>query len=178
MSGVTIVATVTGLEAVAARIGRLASLPRARLLDALGALGETQTKRRIASEKTSPGGVAWKKRYGARNATYSREKGFHYVDWPHPLMEKDRHLHGSIHHVVQGASSVRWGSGLIYAAIHQMGGEIRPVNAPALAFPSADGEMIFAQKVTIPARPYLGVSAANAAQMERLALSFIGSELG
>ena len=87
-------------------------------------------------------------------------------------------LNASIHHVVEGSHAVRWGSGLIYAAIHQLGGTIVPKAAKALVFTGADGSLVFAQKVTIPARPYLGVSAANAAQMERLALSFIGSQLG
>lgn len=160
MTGVTIVATVTGLDAVAARIGRLASFPRARLLDALGALGETQTKRRIASEKTSPDGAAWKPNRAGTST-----------------LVQSGHLRDSQHHVVEGSHAVRWGSGLIYAAIHQFGGTIVPKQAAALVWTGADGNLVFAQKVTIPARPYLGISAANARQMERLALSFIGSQL-
>ncbi len=161
MSGVTIVAQVSGLEAVAQRIGRLNSFPRARLLDALGALGETQTKKRIASEKTSPSGAAWKPNRAGTS-----------------ILQREGHLRDSVHHVVEGSHAVRWGSGLVYAAIHQTGGTIVPRSAKALVFTGPDGNLVFAQKVRIPARPYLGVSAANARQMERLALSFIGSQLG
>lgn len=41
----------------------------------------------------------------------------------------------------------------IYGAIHQFGGVIRPKNARALAF-QLGGRMVFAQKVTIPPRPF------------------------
>jgi len=49
------------------------------------------------------------------------------------------------------------GSNLIYSAIHQFGGVIRPVHARALVFRLASGEMVVTQKVTMPARPYLGL---------------------
>lgn len=47
------------------------------------------------------------------------------------------------------------GTNLRQARIHQFGGTIRPKKAKVLAFPGPDGELIFAKKVTIPARPYL-----------------------
>lgn len=160
MSGVTIQVTTVGLDQVASRLGRLGSLPRALILDKLGALGETQTKRRIASEKTAPSGAAW-----PANRTGTS------------ILVRDGHLRDSIHHVTQGDAAVRWGSGLIYAAIHQVGGTIRPVRARALVFQGADGGLIFARAVTIPARPYLGISAANAAQIERHLVTMVGQYL-
>lgn len=46
------------------------------------------------------------------------------------------------------------GTNLIYAAIHEFGGVIRPINGPFLVF-EIDGQVIRARKVTIPARPYM-----------------------
>jgi len=46
------------------------------------------------------------------------------------------------------------GTNLIYAAIHEFGGEIRPVNARALVF-EIDGKTVVTQLVRMPARPYL-----------------------
>lgn len=50
------------------------------------------------------------------------------------------------------------GSKKPYAAIHQFGGTIRPKNGPHLIFRTVHG-LAFAKSVTIPARPYLGISA-------------------
>lgn len=44
-----------------------------------------------------------------------------------------------------------------YAAIHQFGGTIEPVNADALVFKGPDGKPIFAKKVTMPPRPFYPV---------------------
>lgn len=157
MTGVKIEVVATGFDALASRIGRLGSFNRALVLDALGALGENQTKRRIAHEKTSPDGAAW-----PPNRTGTS------------ILVRDGHLRDSIHHVVEGEHAVRWGSGLIYAAIHQVGGTIRPVNARKLVFQGVDG-LVFADQVTIPARPYLGISPANAVQIERRLIAYIGT---
>lgn len=58
-----------------------------------------------------------------------------------------------------GSDHVEVGSDLIYAAVHQMGATIRPVNAAALRFSLPGGlGIVHAKEVIIPARPYLGVS--------------------
>lgn len=71
------------------------------------------------------------------------------------------------------AHSVRVGSNRVYAAAQQFGAVIRPVNAPALAFflgsvrigprggRHLTKHLVLAQKVTIPARPYLGFGPAD-----------------
>lgn len=53
------------------------------------------------------------------------------------------------------AHEVRIGSNKVYAAIHQFGGTIVPKQAKTLVFPLGK-KLVFAKKVTIPARPYLG----------------------
>ena len=50
------------------------------------------------------------------------------------------------------------GSNLPYARIHQLGGVIVPKKAKKLVFKGSDGATRAVDKVTIPARPYLGVS--------------------
>ena len=50
------------------------------------------------------------------------------------------------------------GSNLAYARIHQEGGIITPKNAKKLVFTGRGGKKVAVDKVTIPARPYLGVS--------------------
>jgi phage virion morphogenesis protein len=59
-----------------------------------------------------------------------------------------------------GAASVEVGSNKVYAAIHQFGGTIRPKDARAPVF-ELGGRTIHAKSVRIPARPYLGFSAAD-----------------
>lgn len=45
-------------------------------------------------------------------------------------------------------------SGLVYAPVHEFGATIRPRRARALRF-FVGGQLVFARKVTIPARPYV-----------------------
>jgi phage virion morphogenesis protein len=66
-------------------------------------------------------------------------------------------LQGSITFDVAG-DAVAVGSNKVYAAIHQFGGVIKAKKAPFLVFRTTAG-LAFAKQVTIPARPYLGLSA-------------------
>ncbi len=50
---------------------------------------------------------------------------------------------------------VRVGTNVAYAAIHQFGGKIKPRGGRALFFPGASHPV---SSVTIPARPFLGIS--------------------
>ena len=52
---------------------------------------------------------------------------------------------------------LRVGTNKVYAAVHQFGGTIRPRAAPRLAFRLGQ-RLVFAGTVTIPARPFLGIS--------------------
>lgn len=55
-------------------------------------------------------------------------------------------------------NTVYVGTNLEYARIHQLGGEIKPKNKKALKFPVGKDKWATVQKVTMPARPYLGIS--------------------
>lgn len=158
MSGVRIEVTAQGLEQVMRRIAGLADLNRAVLLDQLGGLVETQTKKRIADEKRSPDGEPWKPNIEGTS-----------------ILFREGYLLGSFHYVAD-ANEVRIGSGLVYAAIHQFGGTIVPKKAKTLAF-TLKGKTVFATRVAMPARPYLGVNAENAAEIERSIIGTLGRAL-
>ena len=64
-------------------------------------------------------------------------------------------------------ATLQIGTNKLYGAIHQFGGTIEPKAYPALVF-RIDGKLCFARKVTIPARPYLGVSAEDRAEIPLL----------
>jgi len=118
-----------------------------QLVQALSRLGVRQTKRRIESEKTSPDGARWAPTRQGRGALFVR----------------GRHLAASIRGAATGNKAI-WGTGWIGARVHQFGAIIVPVQAKALVF-EIGGRKVFAQKVVIPARPYIGVSQANAEEI-------------
>ena len=59
-----------------------------------------------------------------------------------------------------GGATVQIGTNKVYGAIHQFGGTIRPKNAKGLLFFRTPGGQVWgaAKQVTIPARPFLGIS--------------------
>lgn len=126
-------------------LGRLAHAveDRASLLDVLGQTLETATTDRFDREE-APDGTAWDKSIRAREEAGKtlNDQGF---------------LKGLITHNVRG-DTVEVGTNLIYGGVHQFGATIRPKNGQALKF-FLPGGLTFAKEVTIPARPYLGISA-------------------
>ncbi|MBB4302350.1 phage gpG-like protein [Rhodobium orientis] len=159
MTGAAVTITETGLSEAVAAIDGIAHLPEHKVLDTIGRLVQEQTRRRITSEKTSPDGAAWKENY-ART----------------PILEQSGALADSIDYAVDG-SSVMIGSGLVYAAIHQFGGVIKPRYGDALKFwfqVGANVDFVIAKQVTMPARPYLGVSEDNKAEILEAVTDWIG----
>lgn len=74
-------------------------------------------------------------------------------------------------------NSVEWGSNLIYAAPHQFGATITPKTAERLTFQLGDGGWISAKKVTLPARPFLGINSENLAEFAQIYLRYVGGPL-
>ena len=68
----------------------------------------------------------------------------------------------------------------VYGAVHQFGAEIRANNPSGLlVFRTARGRVFgVARHVTIPARPYLGLSAADRTAMGRVVTSFYRRAIG
>jgi phage virion morphogenesis protein len=112
------------------------------LMDEVGMILVGSTTRRFETGE-GPDGKPWEK-----SARAKTEGG--------KTLLQDGHLRDSITYDASGRT-VTVGSNRIYAAIHQFGGVIVPKNAKALAF-QAGGGLVVVSKVTMPARPYLGVN--------------------
>ena len=111
-------------------------------MSAIGSFLETITRERFQSGQ-APDGTAWKPSLRAL------------ITGGKTLLDTGR-LVGSI---VSEATdrSVEVGTNVIYAAIHQFGGTIRG-KAGKLQFRLANGQFVTKDAVTMPARPFLGVS--------------------
>ena len=115
------------------------------MMDSIGAVLEAGVQQRFI-DAAAPDGTPWveslRAQLGARGGKTLTDTG---------------RLQASITRVVSD-SAVAVGTNVIYGAIHQFGGTIVPKTAKALAFTLANGDSVVTQKVTLPARPYLGVS--------------------
>lgn len=95
------------------RIEKLAKPDLGELSLLLAAEGESQTRRRISQEKSSPDGTAWDAWSSAYEQT--RHSG-------HSLLENEGDLVDSIISGVDGIDAI-WGSNLVYAAAQNFGYE-------------------------------------------------------
>jgi len=144
-AGVTLTLEAHELGAVERRLAlAIEAIAKPRvLMDRVGAVLEASTRHRFRQGQ-SPEGTPWKPsvRASTRGGT--------------TLIDKGR-LRDSITHDADDAKAVV-GSNLIYAAIHQVGGVIRAKGGGFLKFniPGVGWRQV--RQVTIPARPYLGVS--------------------
>lgn len=115
------------------------------LMDMIGSALINGARTRIAETNVDPDGVPWPKSFRVLSGQGGK------------TLHDTGMLLGSITEE-PGPREVTVGSALIYAGVHQAGATIRPVNAGALYFTLADGTKVVAGEVTIPARPYLGIS--------------------
>ena len=136
-----------------------------QMWQAIGRAMVDSTRRRFDAG-AGPGGVAWKP---SRRATSGEGKTLIGLGMAGGLM-------GSIAYEAD-EGGVRWGSNMIHARIHQLGGVIKPKNGKSLVFKLGD-RTIFAASVTIPARPYLGVDAEDEAMIEDIAADAIDAAFG
>ncbi len=141
------------------------------LLDGIGARLETGVAERFARE-TGPDGVAWTP---SRRARKSGGK----------TLTKTARLRRSITRAVR-AREVLVGSNVVYAAIHQFGGDIRQkARGQRLLIDDERGGFVSprarkgglqrivdaaipARDISLPARPFLGVSEADRAALARI----------
>lgn len=144
MSSVGLRFDLSGLPQLAERVARLGRADRSALLDDLGAEVASQTQRRISEEKRGPDGERWP----AWSASYARTRHGN-----QSLLVASGNLLDTITHVVSG-ERVEIGSNLVYAAAHQFGLDSSVVSSR--------------RRVSIPARPYLGLSGNNEADLEAL----------
>ncbi|MBB3461981.1 phage virion morphogenesis protein [Rhizobium sp. BK377] len=143
MSGISLVIDADDFDAALAKLAPIFDFDGSELMSAIGALGESQTRRRISEEKTAPDGTPWKENLEGGSI----------------LVETGQHLLASIAWS-SSADEAEWGSTWEWAHVHQDGMTIVPKNAKALVF-SIGGKVVHAKKVTIPARAFLGLSEDN-----------------
>lgn len=144
-----------GGELALGKLSRLVDLPRDELLDGLGAILESQHRRRIEEEHTTPA--------GARFAPVQRGGT--------PLYNTGNNLRDAFAYRVSDPE-VRLTNNFIGAALLHSGGKVTAKNAQALRF-FAGGKTVFARSVTIPARPFMGISAANQDEIREAVEGFI-----
>lgn len=145
------------------------------LMPRLGEYLQGSTQKRFKTQ-TAPDGTPWaplQKRY-ARRKRYNKDK----------VLTLRGYLRSYIHYQAS-ADSVEVGSNQKYAAIHQFGGEIdMPERQATVRYRSVAGKVLFAGKkhkratersvtipvhfVKIPARPFLGLSAEDDREIQRI----------
>lgn len=139
----TVTLKIEGDVALGQALSRLTDNQQRRdLMDQIAAYGVSSTQQRFLDEK-GPDGTPWEQSRRAKKTGGKtlRDKG---------------HLVGSLTGAAT-TSTAAWGTNKIQAAIHQFGGIIRPKRAKALAFAGING-LVVTKKVTMPARPYLGIN--------------------
>lgn len=92
----------------------------------------------------SPDGVPWQ----ALSPWYQESK----AKQKDKILTLDGNLRSTLHWQIKG-NTLLFGTNLVYGAIHQYGGTIKPVTAKAL---NVGGRPV--KQVVIPARPWLGIS--------------------
>lgn len=144
-AGVSMTVDTVDLGDVGKRLAAIVNLTAkpSKLMKAIGASLESSTKRRFRSN-VGPDGAPWKPSVRAR------------LKGGRTLFEHG-HLRDSITSDGDDEKAVV-GTNLIYGPIHQFGGVIRPKTASALTFNIPGVGWRRVAKVTIPARPYLGIS--------------------
>jgi phage gpG-like protein len=148
--GVKIEVDGADLARVNALVTGLAEFDAAPLVAEICSLGESQTRKRIESGGPGPDGEAWPAN----------------LEGTPILFRTGRHLHDAIASSA-GGDAGEWGCAWEFAHVHQEGAVITPQAAERLSF-VIGGKRVFAKKVTIPARPFVGVSTENAREIEEL----------
>lgn len=129
------------------------------LMADIGALGVQTTQDRFSLTNRAPDGAPWKPSMRAE-----AEGG--------KTLEKSTRLRDSIDFEV-GPRRVVWGTNVSYGRIHQTGGVIRPKSGKALKFSLPGGGFAVVSKVTMPARPYLGISREDAEDIRALGVAYL-----
>lgn len=136
------------LREIASRVSNLSPI-----LKAIGDRMVEQTKRRFEAGGPAPDESPWQP---SKSQNPKRIR----------TLTVSGHLRDSIRCQLIGSNTVAIGTNRVYAAIHQFGGKtaahiIRPRNKKALKTPYGLFKKVNHPGSVIPARPFLGLSAAN-----------------
>ncbi len=156
MDGVRIIATPEGLDQLNIALGRLVALgvrPRP-LWQAVAQYGESSTRLRFRKQ-IGPDGARWKPSHRAM------------ASGPGRTLIKTSRLLRSITNRADD-SGAEWGTNVIYARPQQFGAVIK-AKGKALRFRVPGGGFVTVKKVTLPARPFLGVNEEDGREIVALA---------
>ncbi|WP_332117253.1 phage virion morphogenesis protein [Azorhizobium caulinodans] len=169
MSGATLETRVVGTAAI--RAFQRLSLVMANTTPVMRAIGTgliegTHTR---FEKAVDPDGTAW----APLNPAYEAiKKG--------PGILRESAMRGGLMgSITQRAThnTVEVGTNKIHAAVHQFGATITPQNAPHLRFRMGAG-FVQTNSVTIPARPFLGVSAEDGRMIEEVMVDALDRAVG
>lgn len=145
------------------------------MMEIAGGIFENSTRNRFHTER-GPGGIpwppTWKQKVGAVGP-YGPAKNSKTLQDSGLLLGSIRSNVGDrfVETGVDGRSrSAR------YARVHQEGRTIRPRNAKALAFVGADGHFRMVQKVTIPARPFMGIDQQDVTDLREAFVDYLEAQ--
>ena len=162
MAGVAVVFEAHELAELGRAMRALSQAQLGPLMDRIADVGESETRKRIEDGGPAPDGTDWPERHPDYES-------------PHPLLNLGGGLVDSIESDADESTAL-WGSSLVYARIHQLGGTIVPRNASALVFTLGDAT-VTARSVTIPARPYLGYGAPEREHVEDVVEAWLEESL-
>ncbi len=155
MSTLQIEVDLAGFVQVEQIIARLNPFQGETLLEALARLIRESTRERILAGGPAPDGSAWKPNRAGLT----------------PILHRSGALARSIDYAVAGTRAII-GSGLVYARIHQEGGVIVPKSASALVF-QVGNQVYRVKKVTMPARPYIGLSGEDRSELVQTVAAYL-----
>lgn len=166
MLPVRVKADIGAARAALEKAREIVGAPRG-LLEIAGGILEESTRDRFRAQ-AGPGGIPWPTTARQRFAAQPQAGRVGPSQGGRALIDKGGLL-SSITHV---ADESRVEVGVIaktrsakFAAVHQFGAVILPKRGPFLVFRGAGGHLIFARKVTIPARPFIGIDANDRADL-------------
>ena len=156
--GIAVTIDTAELAAVVAALDRAGGAALGGLLADAAEVGATATSERILAGGPDPDGNPW-----APTA------------WPtgRRILNDQGGLSDSIAGRTTG-SAAEWGSGLVYARIHQLGGTVS--GRPRLRFETPFGFRA-PRAVEIPARPYLGIGDTERQYLEGVVLGWMDRSL-
>lgn len=161
MTGVAIRFEIDGMAGGDARLADLVALGEdlTPLMDAFGVAMVGSTVDRFETE-TEPDGTPWMPSWRALHGNGGDK-----------TLSLTGRLKSSFDSLAD-ANSVEWGTNVEYAAPLHFGAVIEAKDGGSLAFTGADGALIFAKNVVLPARPFIGFTDADRALLGEIAATF------
>lgn len=153
---------IDGKEKVIAGLEKLGS-PQRRigLMEELASFGVSSTQQKFVDQR-DPDGRPWSP---SRRAQEQGGK----------TLQDSNRLFQSLSSEATPATAA-WGSNVVYAGIHQLGGTIKAKNGKKLVFKGYRG-FVSVSQVDIPARPYLGISQSDKGEIENIVQEWMSETL-